>query len=544
MLTISYVNMWKSPPEEYWFTKYFKQIFDKDTRIVKPTEYPDILICSCMGPIQTPQSLRAKLKIFFYGENLDIYPPYNNDKLIQTIFDMSIGFKNTDISKNQIRFPLWMLYYPYYSYDTNDNILTHIEKRRELSISSVTKQDASLVARHDFGGQRTILYNELSKHIKVWCPSQLFNNTPRISDGNEAKHLYIRDTLYNICPENSKFEGYHTEKIFQALEAGCIPIYWAGSIPEPEILNTNCYCFADINHLDILKKQIQNIVKHPDTYQGASIYTKGAHKHIQQMYTTLTNHIRNKLSFKRKEVILSTRYISVDIPTYYINLERSKERNATMQKMYPHATRIDAYDGKHLERYQNIVLPKESSSSSYEFACSLSHIKAIHTAYQAGVSGALILEDDSHTTYQHTWIQPLETIIKRLPDDADCVTFVCSNSRELVGMLQMDVMFSKWNPERWSTGAYYITRKGMKKVLSRFLLPGNKYTLNVDGLTRHCADNDVVYTPINTYSYTRPTFVPECKDSVIHETHLGIHKTALSIMIQFFDIVLRSRNSE
>jgi GR25 family glycosyltransferase involved in LPS biosynthesis len=231
----------------------------------------------------------------------------------------------------------------------------------------------------------------------------------------------------------------------------------------------------------------------------------------------------------------------MEIPTYYINLERSTVRNETMKKMYPHATRVEAFDGKCLDAYDNIILPKTTTSSPYELACSLSHIKAIHTAYINGDKGALILEDDTHNTFQKLWIHSVDEIAKITPKEIDCVVLMCSNPRELITMINMKNVFSKWIPARWSTSAYYVTRTGMKKVIDKFVIDGNKYTLDIEGMTRHCADNDILYTPMNTYNYTRPTFIPECNDSVIHENHLNIHKTALSVMIQYFNYVGATR---
>ena len=53
------------------------------------------------------------------------------------------------------------------------------------------------------------------------------------------KEKYFRKSKFAICPENSKVEGYITEKVFQALENGAIPIYWPWSNPEPNVLNPN-----------------------------------------------------------------------------------------------------------------------------------------------------------------------------------------------------------------------------------------------------------------------------------------------------------------
>ena len=46
---------------------------------------------------------------------------------------------------------------------------------------------------------------------------------------------------YNICPENSSTKGYCTEKLFEALQAGCIPIYSGHGIPT--VLNKNKIIF-------------------------------------------------------------------------------------------------------------------------------------------------------------------------------------------------------------------------------------------------------------------------------------------------------------
>ena len=42
-------------------------------------------------------------QLFFYGENLNRFPPYNNDKLLYETFDLIVGFKYNDLSKKQIR---------------------------------------------------------------------------------------------------------------------------------------------------------------------------------------------------------------------------------------------------------------------------------------------------------------------------------------------------------------------------------------------------------------------------------------------------------
>jgi hypothetical protein len=290
MIKISYFNYWCDPSNDNYFTKFIETNIGKVV-VVKNNENPDILICSCFGDIYNVKKIKAKCKLFYYGENLDRYPPYNNEQLLQNTFDLIVGFKNTNLSKKQIRFPLWLMYYNYYKYDVSDNILTYIQSKYNKNIIKHKNLFCTIIAKHDRGGQRTILFNELSKYGIVKSPSLFNNNTEPIGNTSKDKINYISNSIYNICPENSKFEGYFTEKIFHALEAGTIPIYWAIDYPEPDILNKNKYCFCDIYNYENLKNKIINMINNPDEYINGDLFTENANIHIQNFYSTLADNI-------------------------------------------------------------------------------------------------------------------------------------------------------------------------------------------------------------------------------------------------------------
>jgi hypothetical protein len=58
------------------------------------------------------------------------------------------------------------------------------------------------------------------------------------------KGEYLKSYKFNICPENTISPGYVTEKLFQALQAGCVPIYSGpGPDPEPEVVNRDAVVF-------------------------------------------------------------------------------------------------------------------------------------------------------------------------------------------------------------------------------------------------------------------------------------------------------------
>ena len=301
MISIAYINFWEQPHDEMWFTKFIIENID-EVKIVKYTENPDILFASVNGNINNVINLNAKCKVFFYGENLNRYPPYNNDTILQNTFDLIVGFRYTNLDKKILRFPLWLMYYDYYNFKNNMNIITYIENKYIENIKKNKTIFASIVARHDREGQRTKLCNALSKYEsiiglgKIMSPADFRNNTKKIGCSSQDKINYISQGIYNICPENSVYEGYYTEKIFQAFEGGTIPIYWAIDLPEKGLINENKYCFCNINNEKQFHDSIENAIMNPKSYLEGNIFTENAVNIIQKYYDDLRDNIKIKLS--------------------------------------------------------------------------------------------------------------------------------------------------------------------------------------------------------------------------------------------------------
>ena len=221
---------------------------------------------------------------------------------------------------------------------------------------------------------------------------------------------------------------------------------------------------------------------------------------------------------------------------YYINLERSKDRREYMEKMYilPNyeLTRIDAYDGNNLEKYNDIILPKHThSQNNYQLACSLSHIKAIITAYLNNEDSIFIMEDDISNEYSNQWLRSIEDIILDCPYENDCIIFMCSNLESLKNMLIMENNYCKWSNDKWCTGCYYINRKGMKKIYDLYYKE-NKIDLSIK-LINYVADEGIIYNNLICYNYTKPTFIFfETKSTIIEKNNLI--KNVNNIMKDYF----------
>jgi hypothetical protein len=295
-LRILYINFWNNNGDiqDRWFTHFLEENLNISLTEIDENETPDILISSCMGDLNIVKKYNSKLKIFFYGENLNRYSKFNNFEELYNIFDLIIGFKYTDKAKKVYRLPLWITYYPFYNMDSETNILNYIQNEYSKNIKN-KNNDCCLIARHDRGGQRTKIYNEVIKYCNIKCPSTFKRNCEPLGKNVKDKIDFLKRFRYNICPENSKYEGYFTEKIFQSLESGCIPIYWGIDLPEKNIINRQCYCFINVDSENDIKSQIKNLFENNDNFICDKIFCEGAKEIVDTYYRDIIMRIKNIL---------------------------------------------------------------------------------------------------------------------------------------------------------------------------------------------------------------------------------------------------------
>ena len=199
---------------------------------------------------------------------------------------------------------------------------------------------------------------------------------------------------------------------------------------------------------------------------------------------------------------------------YVINLNRSKSRWEDMVNHYDRLVRVEAYDGKLLKDYKDIKYARYNYKETSELGCSLSHVKAIKTAYEAGLQEVFILEDDILNTYRNKWRYLLREILNHKPRNAECIIFFCMKWPMTRNLIRSRSLFRPYMISGVSTGAYYINRAGMKKICSRYVHNGiidfTRVRLSL------VADQNLIYNYINTYHYTLPTFIDKLQPSTIH----------------------------
>ena len=264
MISVAFVNFWGSfIREESWIYNFLNYHFSEVTLVDKEAS-PRILISSCFGPISHVTESTAALKIFYSTENILRTTDYADIENLKKVFDFQIDMMG-DLENNQSRFylPYFITCYPYYKYEKTQNIPTYIMNRRDFNLSKKKEMIATIVSSHDSNGLRKRIINCFGNHGKVFSPGKFMNNTKPIESYKEAKIDFISKSLFNICPENSYIHGYRSEKIFDALEAGTIPIYW-GWIPQEDYLNNECFIYHNGSESgdELIEEALQNPIKY------------------------------------------------------------------------------------------------------------------------------------------------------------------------------------------------------------------------------------------------------------------------------------------
>ena len=111
-----------------------------------------------------------------------------------------------------------------------------------------------------------------------------------------------------------------------------------------------------------------------------------------------------------------------DIPIYYINLDRSTGRKKTIESFFKNNNitnykRVEAIDGNNLSKEilsNKYNLDKNPKLNLYDYACALSHLKAIEQVLIDNHDYALIIEDDCNFEYLKYQKEPILNIIDKI----------------------------------------------------------------------------------------------------------------------------------
>lgn len=239
---VQFYNCWDQPNDDMYWSRFIKHHGWLDNNDLK------VAVFSVFGRRDFIDKVNADVKIFFTGENLkkDRHAMFADHCLCNKDIDLAIGFELFEHPR-YVRFPLWMDY----MFDPEFSVAEIKNKCKLLRYPSVSEKYkfVSFVASAEWDGLRKEMVEKISEISKVDCGGRyLHNDDTLITECGDDKVKYIQRYFFNICPENDNAYGGVTEKIFEAISCGCIPIYWgAYNKPEPDVINSDAVIFWNRN---------------------------------------------------------------------------------------------------------------------------------------------------------------------------------------------------------------------------------------------------------------------------------------------------------
>ena len=251
-----YYNFWSiANPEEVWFSRFI------EFHNLNPKKL-NINFISLFG-LRNMHSLISSPKIFYSGENID---KITFNKILPTV-DLNLGFYHSPDPKN-FYLPLWFLSFIEPD-STLESLTLKFNKFNDFSFRADGRnQFACQISRHDENGIRKKIISILQKTGSVDCAGTFMNNTNDLKEKyGDDKLAFLKSYKFNICPENSNTPGYVTEKIFDAIEAGCIPMYWSKeNFDVLKVLNQNAILFYDDNNPEALLHKVCALEKDSELF--------------------------------------------------------------------------------------------------------------------------------------------------------------------------------------------------------------------------------------------------------------------------------------
>lgn len=244
------------------FFLILKSILEKyDINLLYSQYNPDIELFHAYGSSNKILTSNANMKIFFTMEAVKRFGIYPIDYT-----DLSLGFNYID-SEKYVRLPLWICSNFCISEINKDNIYKRVIEINNAKFDKT--KFASLIATWGgIGNLRKIIYKNLSKIDRVSCPSSFMHNDDSLkNDFNDNKLEYLKQFKFNICPENCIEDGYITEKLFDAFNAGCIPIWNGDKNLEYDVVNKNSVLYwEESSDNKSLLKEIELLNKDDELY--------------------------------------------------------------------------------------------------------------------------------------------------------------------------------------------------------------------------------------------------------------------------------------
>ena len=226
------------------------------------------------------------------------------------------------------------------------------------------------------------------------------------------------------------------------------------------------------------------------------------------------------------------------IPKYYINLERSKDRQKHMLKQFvdyevENIERFKAIDGNYIKDLRKgevgdiKYINDYPDCTKYELAITLSHLECMRKAGEKGAFPFIIMEDDVDFLLINRWKKNIDQVIDEMPETCDILHLFSHHGNKKGYILNKD-----------HTGAvcYIITRQGYDKLL-KLLYDSEKniWNFNKNLNLEDIVIDDGIRKLYNRYNYYPGMFLQSI-DS-FKSCHIGRANCDKNYKILYYNII-------
>jgi hypothetical protein len=232
MKKICVVNFWEGAFDGDFFNYFFNMAFDGITYTDNPHE-ADLIITSVFGNIRTEP---AKT-LAYIGEN--IRPSFIG-------YNHSLSFDYDTYGGRNQRLPLWYARLAWDGFEEKPRRvgannhgyeplidIKSLVRPRNLDMTGKDKFCALIAGNPE--GLRINLYNSISRYKQVDGHGNMFGKALR-----QSKFDLLSEYKFCLCPENSIYDGYVTEKLIDAYAGLTVPIY-SGDVSVGYDFNTSAF---------------------------------------------------------------------------------------------------------------------------------------------------------------------------------------------------------------------------------------------------------------------------------------------------------------
>lgn len=213
---------------------------------------------------------------------------------------LNLGFQKTDAAKGVYRFPLWIQYLDWFGADQN-----RLRNPRSIPVDSIASPNEDIIDKktkfcafivsNPSNSLRNNAFHWLNTYKRVDSAGRLFNNVGDVifvqnaggGGGEIKKYEFLKDYKFCITFENSRGDGYVTEKLLAAKAAGCVPIYWGAEdvcedFVEGSFLNANGVTSKE-ELVELVKRLDEDDVAWKECVMKSSVHIENVQKKLSEV---------------------------------------------------------------------------------------------------------------------------------------------------------------------------------------------------------------------------------------------------------------------